>query len=159
MLEERRVVGAGAQVADRDTFVSGLQACRSRVAAVLLLSLAHCSRTVPPAATALIGDLAQKLAQRRHRAGVEFGPATASSHVEVGYGVFQLGRVLLHPFVDPMRPSSSPSQLATTMVRRGFHPCWSRTPSPCTAFEHGRGAGPGSAAPRPGVAVVAAITH
>ena len=58
--------------------------------------------------------------------------------------------------VEPIRPSSSPSQLAKIMVRFGFQPDFSSSPTPCTAFEHRRRAAVRiDRAVDPGVAMIA----
>src|SRR6516225_3785287 len=62
-----------------------------------------------------------------------FGPDTATSIFKYA-GELPSSLAYCSPHsVDPMRPSSSASQLAKTMVRFGFHPALSNTPTPCTA--------------------------
>ena len=134
VLDEGGVVGAGAEVADADVGVSGGRLrgrwcwCLLRPGRLLPLVI-DCAAL---GAGDFFGDLANELFERGDGGGVEVGAGDPDVGVEVGDGVGEDFVVLLGPLGGAIRPSSSASQLPTTMVRSGFQPCLRSSPRPWT---------------------------
>src|SRR5262249_25714822 len=62
----------------------------------------------------------------------KLGPATPTSMLRYATACCSSSACCSPHSVEPIMPCSSPSQLQKTMVRRGFQPDFSRSPTPCT---------------------------
>src|SRR5579859_6543060 len=61
------------------------------------------------------------------------GPETATSTLKYATALLSCCACCSTHSVDPIRPSSSASQLQKMIERFGFHPSFNSAPTPCTA--------------------------
>src|SRR3974390_1719466 len=98
------------------------------------LAAFHCSYTLPPLGLGTACDTSRRYCFRLGTADApKFGPATATSMLKYTTALRSSSACCSANSVEPIRPSSSASQLANTRVRFGFHPVFSNAPTPCTA--------------------------
>src|ERR1700751_5220659 len=129
MLKKGGVIRPAAQITNGDVRLH----LRRRQAVVFSNRFCQASYTVPP-----LGLGTTLVTSRRNclRLGTaeppNFAPETATSILKYA-GEFRSSTSCCSTHsVEPIKPSSSPSQLANTMVRFGFQPARSNSPTPCT---------------------------
>src|SRR5712692_1757823 len=98
------------------------------------LALRQTSYRVPPCG---LGITLVRSRRNSFRLGTDdapnFGPETATSTLKYAAALASCASCCSPHSVEPIKPSSSPSQLPMTMVRLGFQPDFSNSPIPCTA--------------------------
>ena len=162
MLEERGVVGAGAEIADADGVGVRGRLMGVEVAAVLRLRGVFAwpastgRRRCRPWGWGLLGDFANELLERGDGGGVEVRAGDADVGVEVGDGVGEFGGVLLGPLGGADEAFFFGVPAADDDGALGLPALLEQVAEAMDGFEHGGGAGVGiDGAVDPGVAMVA----